>query len=194
MIAIALLAAMMCWAVGSLAQDQEGHDQAAMMEAWIKAATPGEPHAFLSSMAGTWKTQITHYEMGKTTESTEGEAVFEVLMGGRCVQGHYTGTMMGQPHQGMSLDGFNNVTGEFWSAWIDNMSTGLMNLNGKMMEDGKSVESWGEMATPMGGKMKMRFVSTLEADDKMSMKAYMMLPGSDEEHLTMEIAYTRIGS
>ena len=65
---------------------------------------------------------------------------------------------------------------------------------GKMLEDGKSIESRGEMATPMGGEMKMRLVTIMETDDKMMMKAYMMLPGSDEEHLTMEIEYTRVGS
>ena len=47
LIALLVVAGVMGWAVGSPAQDATGTDKEAMMEAWVKAGTPGEQHAFL---------------------------------------------------------------------------------------------------------------------------------------------------
>ena len=32
--------------------------------------------------------------------------------------------MMGMPFEGIGRTGYDNVTGKYWSTWIDNMSTG----------------------------------------------------------------------
>ena len=169
-------------------------DKDAMMEAWMKAATPGEPHAQLAEMAGDWTTKTTHYEMGEATESTEGTASFEPMFGGRVVKGTYTGVMWGQPFEGMSLDGYDNVTGKYWSVWLDNMGTQLYVTHGKMKEDGKTMVHKGTMMNPDGSEGAMRFVTTRESDTRTVMEGYMTMPGVEGEMHTMTIEFTRASS
>jgi len=179
-------------AVAVAGDEQPAADHDAMMEAWMKAATPGEPHAFLASMAGDWKTTTTHYEMGEAGEPTEGTASFKPVFGGRVVKGQYTGTMWGQPFEGMSLDGYDNIAGKYWSVWLDNTGTSLYVTHGRMLEDGKTLEHTGTMTMPGGDEAATRFVTTHEGETAL-MKAYMTMSGMDES-LTMEIAFTRASS
>jgi hypothetical protein len=179
----------------AFAGDEHDHgtaDHDPMMEAWMKAATPGEPHAFLASMAGDWKTTTTHYEAGEAGEPTPGTASFKPVFGGRVVKGQYTGTMWGQPFEGMSLDGYDNITGKYWSVWLDNTGTSLYVSHGKMLEDGKTLEHTGTLTMPDGSECGMRFL-TKHGGDKATMKGFMTMAGMDES-IMMEIAFTRASS
>ena len=42
----------------SAAMESGAPDMAAMMEAWMKGATPGEEHATIAKSAGTWKATV----------------------------------------------------------------------------------------------------------------------------------------
>ena len=127
-------------------------------------------------------------------ESTEGTASFEPMFGGRVVKGTYTGVMWGQPFEGMSLDGYDNVTGKYWSVWLDNMGTQLYVTHGKMKEDGKTMVHKGTMMNPDGSEGAMRFVTTRESDTRTVMEGYMTMPGVEGEMHTMTIEFTRASS
>lgn len=187
---ILALAAVAAIGANGWAQDAAEYDEEAMMKAWMEAAAPGEPHAFLAQMAGKWKTVTTEYKDGEPGEPVEGTAVLTPILGGRVVQGKYTGTMWGQPFEGMSLDGYDNVTDEYWSTWMDSMGTGIYVTRGKKTADG-TCEYTGTAMTPMGFEVAMRFVVAHEGEDKATMKSYSSMPGSDEE-LNMIIEYTRL--
>lgn len=187
-------AASLALAAGASAGEEAGSsDQDAMMEAWMAVAQPGEPHAFLAKMAGDWKTRTTSYHEGAEGEVTDGTASFKPVLGGRVVRGTYSGTMMGQPFEGMSLDGYDNITGKYWSVWLDNTGTSLYVTHGKMLDDGKTLEHVGPMTLPDGTECSMRFVTSRESADKATMKGYMTMPGSDEA-MTMLIEFTRASS
>jgi len=189
----ALLAALAVLAIGgsARAQDAAGYDEEAMMKAWMEAAAPGEPHAFLAEMAGKWKTVVTQYQNGEAGEPTEGTAVFTPILGGRVVQGTYTGTMWGQPFEGMSLDGYDNMAKEYWSIWLDSMGTSFFASRGQKTGEA-TCELKGTMMTPMGFGVPMRFVATRDSDNETTFKSYATMPGSDEETLDMVIRYTRL--
>ena len=52
------------------------------MEAWIKAATPGEPHAWLATLAGTWRFEGTFWSAPGTEPSkSQGTAERAMLLG-----------------------------------------------------------------------------------------------------------------
>ena len=53
------------------------------------------------------------------------------------------------PMEGFSIDGYDNVKGEYFSLWLDNMGTGYMLSIGERSEDGKSVTYTGSMPDPM---------------------------------------------
>ena len=85
-------------------------DQQAMMEAYMKLATPGEPHKLFASLAGSWTTKTKSWmEPGKLPMESTGSAVMKMLLDGRFLQQEFTGEMMGQPFSGVGIDAYDNL-------------------------------------------------------------------------------------
>ncbi len=191
-LALALLATM------AVAQEPEaapgGEDHAAMMAAWQKAMTPGPAHAGLAKAAGKWKMTATMW-MDPAAEPTVSEGVTErqMLLGGRVLEERSSSTMMGMPFEGIGRTGYDNVTGKYWSSWIDNMSTGCYLSHGSVDDEGNSVTYHGEFDNPMtGGKTQVRSVMRWDGDDKQHFEWYE--DHGEGERKTMEITYERSDS
>ena len=179
----------------AVAQEPEaatgGEDQAAMMAAWQKSMTPGEPHAALARAVGTWKMTIKSW-MDPNGEPmvSEGTAERQLVLGGRVLEERSASTMMGMPFEGIGQSGYDNVTGKYWSTWIDNMSTGFYLQHGTRDADTDAVTYHGEFANPMTGAMtKVRSVMSWDGDDTQQFEWY-------EDHgsgelKTMVITYER---
>ena len=111
------------------------------MERCIKAATPGEQHARLKQNVGTWVGK-TKFWMAPGMDPVDGEVVAEYapVMDGRFIRCELSGKcpIMG-PFEGFALFGFDNVSQKFVSSMIDTNSTGIMQGEGELAEDGKTV-------------------------------------------------------
>lgn len=170
---------------------QEGGEQSAEMKAWMEYMTPGPMHEMMAKSAGEWKV-ITKYWMdpaGEPTE-TEGNANVEMILGGRYMQSTHTGTMMGMPFEGISLQGYDNATGEFTSIWIDNMGTGFSISKGTYDEASNSINFEGSMLDPITKEdMKFRQVVKNIDDDHFMFEMYMNYKG--QEFKSMVVDYTR---
>jgi hypothetical protein len=148
------------------AAEKPGHGQPmdqAMMEAWMKAATPGEQHKHLARGAGKWATtQKMWMAPGQPPMETTGTMEGEMILGGRYLHTVYKASMMGQPFEGQAFEAYDNVTQELISAWIDTMGTGILISRGKCDDPAcKTVTVSGTMADPMGGPtVTMRQVTT----------------------------------
>ncbi|MBL8878497.1 MAG: DUF1579 domain-containing protein [Phycisphaerales bacterium] len=183
-----------------------GMDEAAMMEAWMKASTPGENHKLMEGMTGDWTyvNKMWHNPdpSAKPEEST-GTATIKSMYGGRYFQGEYAGTFEmpgpdGKPQKmdfrGSSVHGYDNVTGKFVGTWIDNMGTGIMTFEGKYDAAGKSFTYTGTFDCPMQQcKVAVREVVKITDKDHHVMEWYETRPG-EKERKTMEITYTRKGA
>ena len=100
-------------------------DQQAMMELWKKLGTPGEPHKQFASLAGNWTTITKEWmEPGKPPTESTGTAEMKTLLDGRFLYQEYNAQMMGQPFSGIGIDGYDNVTKKYVTAWIDTASDG----------------------------------------------------------------------
>jgi hypothetical protein len=68
-------------------------EEKAMMEAMVKAGTPGPNHQMLASIAGDWtyKARMWMNPTAQPTEST-GTVSYTTLFGGRYVEGQYMAT------------------------------------------------------------------------------------------------------
>jgi hypothetical protein len=168
---------------------QMSPEEKAAMEAWIRAATPGEQHAWLASLAGTWSFQGTFWSAPGTEPSkSQGTAERTALLGGRVVRETVISTFMGQPFEGMGLTGYDNVAGKYWSTWTDNMSTSLMTSTGTCTKGTCTFES--QNTDPMTGKTATaRMVSKHETAREVHT---MYGPGPDgKEFKMMELVYTR---
>jgi hypothetical protein len=169
-----------------------GDPGAAEMEAWMKAATPGEPHAQLAKMAGEWSVHSAWAQApGQEMEST-GTARFETILGGRFVTQKADGTMMGMPFEGFGVAGYDNLKKQYVSVWLDSMGTMVMICHGTSTDGGKTITYKSEMQNPVDGKViPLRLVETFVSDDVHTMEMYN--PGKDgQEMRSMKLTYTRV--
>lgn len=191
------------WAGWATAQEeaaaptaQEGEAPAAdpAMEAMMAAMAPGPQHEMLASRAGTWSFTMTFWpEPGAPPQTATGAAERAMAFGGRVLEESITSEVMGMPFEGVGHTGYDNVTGDWWSIWMDNMSTGVIVMQGSVDEESHTATWEGEMSDPMaGGKTPMKIVSRHEGPDKEVAEFYGPNPaGGGEMVKTMEIVYER---
>ena len=159
----------------------------AAMEQMAKLAQPGTEHAFLKTMEGTWKAVTKSWFAPGEPVVTEGTSVNSMILGGRYLQSHYTGTMMGQPFEGWGLTGYDNGKKQYSSFWVDNASTAMMLSNGTM--SGKELTTKTIMDGPDGKPTEFRMVTTIVDDKTHQFSMYAPMDGKEQK--MMEITYSR---
>jgi hypothetical protein len=179
----------------ALAKDKKHEkpmDQQAMMEVWKKLAQPGEPHKLFASLAGSWTTQTKEWmEPGKPPMESAGTAETKMLLDGRFLYQEYHAQMMGQPFSGIGIDGFDNVTKKYVTAWIDTMGTGIFIMEGTASADGKTITLKGSHPEPGGGKMSHRAVWKIQDANNQTFEMYGTHGHGGKEMKFLEIVYTR---
>lgn len=163
------------------------------MQAMMSAGVPGPEHAKLAQeMVGTWDT-VTRGWMAPDTEpmmEMKGTATFKPAMGGRYIVGEYVGgeIMPGQTFRGVATTGYNKISKEYESVWMDNMSCGMMISTGKMENGGISWK--GQMDDPMTGKrMPYRMVEKNDGKGTYTLEMYNAGPDG-KEFKSMEVVHT----
>jgi hypothetical protein len=163
-----------------------------MMEAWMKAMTPGENHKALEAFVGTWDTKVKAWmQPGAPAVESTGVSTNSWILGGRFIEQRFEGSFMGQPFTGLGYTGYDNIAKKFIGSWMDNMSTGAMNSTGMMEKDGKTFTFVGSMLDPMTGKASdvKEKITVIDADTH---TMEMWAPGPDGKmYKNMEITYTR---
>ncbi len=162
-----------------------------MMEAYMKAATPGEPHKLLASFVGTWEARTKFWmDPTKPPEVGVGTAKWKSLFGGRYFMLDWDGKseMMG-PFQGLGISGYDNVAKKYVDVWMDSMSTGMMFSWGSPDASGKVITYEGEYHDPMTGqKKKLRSVLRIVSDTEMTFEMFDKGPDG-KEFRNAEIVY-----
>lgn len=178
------------------AQEHEGHEMPqmsaedqAMMEAMMRAGTPGPQHAMLAGMAGDWTFEGTFWmSPDQPPMSSTGTATRTMILGGRVLVEKVTSSFMDEPFEGQGMLGYDNVGGAYWSTWIDNMSTALMTSTGSC-DQGKC--EWHATYTdPMTGEKKTARMTSEHGADSELHRGYEAGEGG-AERLTMEFKYKR---
>ncbi|MCI0427140.1 MAG: DUF1579 domain-containing protein [Nitrospiraceae bacterium] len=166
-------------------------DPQAMMEVWKKLGTPGEPHKLFATLAGSWTTTTKEWmEPGKPPTESTGTAEMKMLLDGRFLYQEYNSQMMGQPFSGIGIDGYDNMTKKYVTAWIDTMGTGIFMMEGAASADGKTITLKGSHPEPGGGKMTHRAVWKIVDDNTQAFDMYGTHQGSKEMKV-LEITYSR---
>jgi len=166
-------------------------DPQAMMEAYTKLATPGEPHKQFASLAGSWTTKTKEWmEPGKPPTESSGSAEMKMVLDGRFLQQEFSGDMMGHPYSGIGISGYDNLRKRYVSTWIDTMGTGVFVMDGTGSADGKTITLKGQHAELGGGQMSHRAIWKLVDANTQSFEMY-GTHGHGKEMKMMEITYTR---
>jgi len=163
------------------------------MQAAMAAMSPGPEHQKLARMAGDW-TFTNKMWMDPSAPPSEGSGTVhaEMILGGRYVHSVWKGNFMGMPFEGHGTDGYDNITKKHISFWVDNMSTGAMQMTGTCEQDGKVCTATSEaMMDPMTGKMTVfRSVVTWTGDRSFTMVMYAK-PEGGAEMKGMEMTVTK---
>jgi hypothetical protein len=169
-------------------------DQAKEMEAWMAMAKPGKEHAALKRMEGEYDVDVEMVmQPGTPPQKSKGKAKYTMIMGGRYLHADYTGETMGMPFHGASLMGYDNAKKKYFSAWIDDMGTGIMLAEGAGSEDGKVTTLTGEYDDPMTHqKRKYRWVTTVVSGDKHTFDWMDADKDGKNEYRMMRNTYTRV--
>ena len=165
-------------------------EDAAMMEAYARAGTPGEHHAVLDRMVGEWDAEVRFWsDPDAEPMVTRATSEIEWVMDGRFVRETVTSSFEGQPFHGVGYTGYNNLSGEYEAVWMDNHSTALYRYAGELDDRGR-MNFHSESIDPLTGKkVKEKGVSEFVSDDEMIARSYRLEDG--EEILTMELRYRR---
>lgn len=186
--ALALALALAGPAGAQTGQDQGQMDPKAMEALMMQLMTPGPAHKHLSDLAGKWTTTQTLY-MEAAPQSSTGEAEYEMALGGRYLVGRYKSTYMGQPFEGMSIDGYDNGKQQYFSIWLDSMGTGYYIAHGTASPDGKVLKLSGTMVM---GPMEIPSRSESVMVDKDTMQFTMWHSMGGQEMKAMEMTYKRV--
>ena len=156
-----------------------------------KLATPGEPHKLFTSLAGSWTTSTKEWmEPGKPPTESTGTAEMKMLLDGRFLYQEFSGNMMGQPFSGVGIDAYDNMTKKYMTAWMDTMGTGIFMMEGTASADGKTITLRGSHPEPGGGKMTHRAVWKIVDNNTQTFDMYGAHHGGKEMKV-LEITYNR---
>ena len=175
----------------TFAQDGKmGDDEKAMMDAMIKAGTPGAPHKLLESLVGSWTVEGKIWmNPDQPPMDFQGKSVMKTILGGRFLQEDYEANLMG-PFHGLGLTGYDNVKKVFVSTWIDSMTTSIITLTGTYDAATKTFTYSGEVEDPVQGQKTMR-ITMRWADDKTHVSEFFEPNPEGTFVKTMEMTYKR---
>ncbi len=164
------------------------------MEAYVKAGQPGPQHKLLASMAGSWELAAKFWPApGQPPLGWSGTAERKMILGGRYLEEHVTGSFGGQSFHGLRINGYDNVQDKYVGSWVDSMSTGMPHGVGTADATGKVITYEREAFDPLTrAKSKSREVLRVINDDKGVLEFYKKLPDG-KEYKMMELVYTRKG-
>jgi hypothetical protein len=192
---ILVAAALLLFASAAAADEaaKPSAEEQAMMEKYMKAATPGPEHQAMAKMAGKWKLQVTSWmKPGTPPAKSEGTAEFRPILGGRYLEQEVHGDMGGQPFEGRGIEGYDNVTKTRFASWVDNMATSApMVTRGRCAAGAKTCTLKGKAMDPILGK-EIAVTETVTMTDDNNFKFEMSGPGPDgKPYKNLEIVYTR---
>lgn len=179
-------------AMQSEAKPAMSAEDQAMMEAWQKAGTPGPEHqSLIEGMVGSWNAKTTMWMQPDAPPMVStGTAVSTAVLGGRYVRMDFTGEMMGEQFTGIGYSGYDNVTGNYFSTWIDSMTTGFYKAKGTFDPATQTYTYHGKMADPVHPDQPIDIRQTVRvADaDHHLMTWYETRDGTERKTMTIEFS------
>lgn len=177
------------------ASDDEGWmKRLAVIAAYSHAATPGEEHERLAEYVGDWTFEATTY-LGPKPETSRGTATFEAVLGGRYVVQKTEGKMLGQLFQGFGLNGFDNLTREYFMIWADSWSTCIYEMRGKAPKEGEPLLLEGQARdalSPSGRPWRMVQSWVVDGEFRLEIFDTLERDGVPTEVKASELIYRRV--
>lgn len=159
---------------------------------WEAFSRPGPEHAALERFIGEWETttRVWLEPGGEPYAESEGTASHHWLEEGRWLAMESSGTMMGIPHHGFGMLGYDNFKQKYVASFVDNISTAILSMEGAW-EEGGPLRMFGTVDEPLTGEHDRAVMYTFEpaGTDTLTLRVYDLPRGADS--LVLEVLFTR---
>ena len=173
-----------------------GMDPAALIQMMQAMSTPDEHHAFLKKFDGNYTCTLKFWmEPGAEPETSTGTTTSKWELGNRYLRSDFDGAFKFAgneiPIKGIGYMGYDRATEQFFTLWMDSMSTSAMKATGTADMNAGTLTVEGTTNSVMG-ESRMKNVYTL-TDDGYTMEFYEPNPENPGGDLmkTGVIEYTR---
>ena len=144
-------------------------------------------------MVGSWTTAVKMWMGGPEAppQESKGAAEIQWVLDGRFLMEKTSGEVMGKPHQGLGLTGYDNFKQKYVAVWMDNASTAIYSSEGTYDAATRTWSSAGLMDEPATGEKgkTVRYVTRMI--DANTMVTEIMDSAGGKEYKAVEITYTR---
>jgi hypothetical protein len=143
--------------------------------------TPGPIHKWLAGFTGTWEADVISYMDPTKPDTSKLTQTYAMILNGLYQEAKLTGTMMGMPFEGRSINAFDNAKKKFQTTWIDNFSSGFTYMSGDYDSTSKTLNLKGTQPNPSTGKdMGIRQIMKMIDNDTYTLTMYGDGPGGKE--------------
>ena len=143
--------------------------------------TPGPMHQWLASFTGTWEADVIGYMDPTKPDTSKLIQTYSMILNGLYQEAKLTGTMMGMPFEGRSINAYDNAKKKFQTVWIDIFSSGFTYMNGDYDSTSKTLNLKGTQPNPSDGTdMGIRQVMKIIDIDTYTLTMYGDAPGGKE--------------
>lgn len=141
-------------------------------------AAPGPEHAELISHAGTWKVAYKfRWAPDAPWETAKGTVTSKPVLDGRYLMEEHSMEMMGMPMNGLLFLGFDNMSKEYTSLWMDTGTTWAIAGRGKESADG--VTTLKGTMKDIAGERPYRMEMRTKSDGSIETEMYDTIGGRD---------------
>ena len=164
-----------------------------MMKLWQRWATPDEHHTGLARMLGEWDYVVKFTVPGGSPAGEKGTTVCRWTIKDRFIGCESKGTLMGQPHEAFSLNGFDKFKKAYVTVTVDSTSTALIMVEGVVVDPAGKVEAlYGTIGEFLTGEQRkpVKAVRRWVNDDTWILEVWDLGTGESGQKV-IEWTYTR---
>src|SRR4030095_3697117 len=142
---------------------------------------PGPMHKWLASFTGAWEANVISYMNPTKPDTSKLLQTYSMILNGLYQEAKLTGTMMGMPFEGRSINAYDNAKKKFQTTWIDIYSSGFTYMSGDYDSTSKTLNLKGTQPNPSNGTdMNIREVMKILDNDTYTLEMYGGSPDGKE--------------
>jgi hypothetical protein len=139
---------------------------------------PGPEHEHFKEFEGTWDAVV----KTEGAPDAKGTMTYKVDHGGLWLISDFRAA----DFSGHGVSSYDARKKKYVGAWIDSMSTLVMNIEGTLDEKTQTMTEMAETVGPDGKPMKMKMVTKMKDKDSHVFTMYMAVDGKDQEMMSIE--------
>lgn len=154
------------------------------------ATAIGPQYAQLARLAGHWTVQQSMWTAADAPPVIDrGSATYAMVLGGRHLRQELR-IASGKPFEGLGYIGYDDVTGKYYSSWMDTNFAGIILAHGTYDPASRTYQFVGEMAAKGGAPVPVRELMRIADNDHFVYEYYETRGG--KEALAIRLQYTRL--